>query len=154
MLTLPRFACALALAVSVTACGGGGNSNPTSPSTPQYPNVAGNYSGSTVMAFPELGQQVSCQTTTSITQSGSSISIAPLVLGGECGGMSIPAGPNTIDTTGALTGSGGAYTFDQPSCGRSNANASGGFFGREFRLSINSTSSTCYNLNMTIRLTR
>ena len=33
-------------------------------------------------------------------------------------------------------------------------NGSGGFFGRDFRLSINATSRTCYNFNMTVNLSR
>ena len=144
----------LLVAVSLTAaCGGGGNSNPAAPSQPQIPSVAGTYSGSTLMAFPELAVQVTCPTTTTVTQAGATANIAPLVLSGECGNLSIPMGQVTIDTTGAINGGSTSYTFDQ-ACGRSNAVASGGFFGREMRISINSTSTTCYNLNMTITIRR
>jgi hypothetical protein len=119
----------------------------------QYPSVAGSYSGTTTVVFPELGQTVVCATTTAVTQSGSSISMAPLVLGGQCGNQSIPVGGGTIDTTGALQGS-TSGTYNEPSCGTYNWTGSGGFFGRELRMSVNATSTTCYNFNLTINLTR
>jgi hypothetical protein len=132
------------------ACGGGEGTNLTGPSK-SIPNVTGNYVGSTTIAFPELGQSLTCPTSTSVTQSGNTISIAPLVMTGPCGNMSIPVGQATIDATGAIPSESG--TFDEPSCGTYNYTASGGFFGRDFRLSLNATSRTCYNLNMTITLT-
>lgn len=137
-------------ALLVTGCGGG---SPTSPDGAQYPSVAGNYSGTTTVVFPELNQSVSCSTTTSVTQSGASINMAPLVLGGACGNVSIPVGAGTIDTLGALQGS-TSGTYDEPSCGRYSWTGSGGFFGRELRMSIVATSTTCLNFNMTINLTR
>ena len=141
---------ALGVALVVIGCG---SSSPTSPSGPQYPSVAGNYAGSTTMAFPELNQSVSCPTTTRVTQSGGSISVAPLVLGGSCGNVSIPVGSATIDTLGSLQGS-TVGTYNDPSCGTYNWTSSGGFFGRDLRMSINAISSTCYNFNMTINLSR
>ncbi len=130
-------------------CGGGNAAAPT----PQIPNVVGNYSGSTAMAFPEVGQSVTCPTTTSVTQSGSTVNIAPLVLGGECENISLPLGQATIDNTGAIQGL-GSGTYDEPTCGRYTYAASGGFFGRNLQLSVNATSSTCLNINMTINLSR
>ena len=139
-----------AIALLVTGCGGG---SPTSPSGPQYPSVAGTYAGTTTMAFPELNQSISCPTTTSVTQSGGSINMAPLVLTGACGNLSMPVGSGTIDTLGALQGS-TSGSINEPSCGIYNWTGSGGFFGRDLRMSINATSSTCYNFNMTINLSR
>lgn len=138
------------VALVVTGCGGG---SPTSPSGAQYPSVAGSYAGTTTMAFPELNQSVSCPTTTSVTQSGGSINMAPLLLSGACGNVSIPVGAGVINTLGALQGS-TSGTYNEPSCGTYNWTGSGGFFGRELRMSINATSPTCYNFNMTINLTR
>ncbi len=138
------------VAVLVTGCGG---DSPTSPSGSQYPSVAGTYAGTTTVAFPELNQSVSCPTTTSVTQSGGSINMAPLVLTGACGNLSVPVGSGTIDTLGALQGS-TSGTYNEPTCGTYNWTGSGGFFGRELRMSINATSSTCYNFNMTINLSR
>ena len=144
----------LALALSAAACGGGGSNSPTAP-TPQIPNVTGNYSGTTLMVFPELGAsaRVSCPTTTTVTQSGSTVNIAPFNLRGECGNVSIPMGQTTIDTTGSIGGASN-FTYDDPSCGRYTASASGGFFGREMRIAINAVSQTCYNFNMTITVSR
>ena len=149
------FSCVLA--TSLVACGGGSSpNNPSSPPQPQYPNVAGSYSGTTTIVLPELGAsaRVSCPTTTTVTQSGANVNIAPLVLRGDCGSLSVPMGAQTIDTTGSL-GAASNFTYDDPSCGgRYTASASGGFFGRELRIAINAVSSVCYNLNMTINLTR
>jgi len=138
------------VAISVWGCGGGGSA---AAPTPQIPNVVGNYSGSTTMTFPEAGQSVTCPTTTSATQSGSTVSLAPLVLGGACENVSIPLGQLTIDNTGAIQGQ-NSGTFDEPTCGRYTYVGSGGFFGRTLQLSVNATSSTCLNINMTITLSR
>ena len=128
-----RILCVLfVVTLLVTGCGGG---SPTSPEGPRYPTVAGSYSGTTTMSFPELLQSVTCATSTSVTQSGANVSIAPLVLGGVCGGSSIPFGSVTIDTNGALLGQ-NSGTYNDPSCGTYNVTGSGGFFGRDLRLSI------------------
>jgi hypothetical protein len=137
------------LLLPLVACGGGSPSAPT----PQTPNVVGNYSGSTVISAPELGGQITCPTTTTVTQSGTTVTIAPLVLGGECDNISIPLEQVTIDNTGAIQGQ-NSGTFDEPSCGRYTYTGSGGFFGRELRLSLNATSSTCPNFNLTMTLSR
>ena len=148
MKNLKTFAAVIALPFLV-ACGG--SSSPTS-SGPVYPQVAGNYAGTTTVTFPELGQQVTCPTTTSVAGSGPNISIAPLVLGGPCGNMSFPFGAVTIDTNGQFPDEVG--TFNEPTCGVYQYTGSGGFFGQEARFSINATSSTCWNMNMTILLSR
>jgi hypothetical protein len=69
--------CAVIPLLFTVACGGDGGNEITGPSN-RIPNVAGNYSGTTTITFPELGQTVTCPTTTSVTQSGSNVSIAPL----------------------------------------------------------------------------
>ena len=140
----------LVLAFICAGCGGGDGSSLTGPSS-TIPNVTGNYLGNTTMTFPELSRSVTCPTSTSVTQSGNTVSIAPLTLAGTCGNMSIPVGQATIDATGSFPNESG--TFSDPSCGSYNYTASGGFFGRDLRLSINATSRTCYNLNMTITMT-
>ena len=148
---LKRFAALGLCLLLVTACGG--KSSPAAP-TPQIPNVVGNYSGSTTFTLPELGQTLTCATSTTVTQSGSTVTVAPLILAGACGGLSIPLGQNTIDNTGAILGQ-NTGSFFEPSCGGTyNFVGSGGFFGRELRLSINMTSSRCLNINMTISLFR
>ena len=164
----------LCVLLALVGCGGGSPSAPT----PQIPNVAGNYAGTTTVTFPELAASVSCPTTTTVTQSGSTVNIAPLVLGGECGNLSLPVGQETIDNTGNIQGE-NSGTFDEPSCGRytftprqgertrppgapitghaiprGTAEGSGGFFGRDLRLSMSATSTTCLNMNLTITLTR
>jgi hypothetical protein len=81
------------------------------------------------------------------------VTFAPLILGGECGNISIPLGQSRIDNTGALQEQ-SAFTFDEPSCGRYSGVASGGFFGRSLQMSVSATSTTCLNFNLTITLTR
>lgn len=140
------------LTLFVAGCGG----SPTSPGGTQvggYPSVAGNYSGTTVMTFPELSETVSCPTTTAVTQDGGQLTIAPFILNGVCGGASVPAGPAVIDSSGALiAASSGSY--NDPDCGTYNYTFSGGFFDRELRMSMNATSQTCYNFNLTISVFR
>ena len=86
------------LGLLLAACGGEGGTDLTAPSK-SIPDVTGNYSGSTTIAFPDLGQSVTCPTSTSVTQSGTTISIAPLAMTGSCGTMSIPVGQATIDAS-------------------------------------------------------
>lgn len=68
--------------------------------------------------------------------------------------MSLPLGQATIDNTGAINLGSGSGTFNDPSCGTYTYAASGGFFGRDLRMSVNATSRTCYNFNMTVNLSR
>lgn len=144
-------------AILLASCGGGsdsgGNRNPVAP-TPQIPNVTGNYSGSTTVAFPELTRSVTCPTTTSVTQSGSTVNIAPLQMTGQCGTLSLPVGQVTIDGTGAILGQTSGSYFDASCGGTYNYTGSGGFFGRDLRVSLVYISSVCYNMNITINLSR
>src|SRR5262245_38141039 len=110
----------LAVALLTAACGDNG----TGPS--QIPNVAGTYSGTTSFAFPDLGVSGSCPTSTSVTQNGATLNIAPIVLGGSCGNQSIPVGQTTIDNIGSLTVQASGTTTN-PSCGVYTYNISGGF---------------------------
>jgi hypothetical protein len=75
-----------------------------------------------------------------------------LILRGQCGTYSIPLGSTTIDATGNIGSETG--TFSDPSCGTYNYSASGGFFGKDLRLSVSASSPTCYNFNFTATLTR
>ena len=136
----------LAVAVLTTACGDNG----TGPS--KIPDVAGNYSGTTSFVFPELQVTGSCPTSTAVTQNGNTVNIAPIVLGGQCGNMSLPVGQTTIDAIGSLVQESG--TTSDPSCGVYNYTISGGFFGKELRISMVLTSTTCRNMSMTISLSR
>lgn len=141
----------LVTALTISSCGGGDNNSPTAP-TSQIPNVTGNYSGTATIVFPEIPRTLSCPVTTVVTQNGNLVSIAPLVLAGQCGGISAPIGQTMIDATGAIRGESGSHS--DPSCGVYRYTASGGFFGRELRLSWSGTSSTCYNANMTFVMIR
>lgn len=133
------------------ACGDGGD-NVTGP-TNTIPNVAGNYGGSTTITFPELNLSTACPTTTSVTQSGGgNINVAPLqVRCPDIGLLSLPIGEATIGSTGSLGSESGSFSMD---CGVYNFTGSGGFFGRDLRLSLTYVSTTCYNMNITINLTR
>lgn len=143
---------AIVVAVAAASCGGE-DSSPTAP-TPVIPSVAGAYSGSATIALPEMAVSATCPASTVVTQSGATVNIAPIVLRGECGNMSIPLGPTTIDTTGAIDPTGSSGTYNEPSCGTYRYTASGGFFGRELRISMSATSATCFNMNLTILMSR
>jgi hypothetical protein len=148
---------ALALVVvvvlSAVSCGGDNGGSPAAP-TPQIPAVDGNYSGNITITFPELNTSLTCPASTVVTQSGRTVNVAPLILGGQCGNQSVPLGQVTIDNTGAIEGGGATGTYNEPSCGTYSYSGSGGFFGREFRISLSATSATCYNFNFTAVLTR
>lgn len=140
------------LALFAAGCGG----SPTSPGgtqAGQYPSVSGNYSGTTIMTFPELSETVSCPTTTAVTQTGAQLTIAPFVLNGACGGVSVPFGAALIDNSGAFVAA-SSGTFNDPDCGTINYTFSGGFVDRELRMSMRATSSICYNFDLTISVFR
>ena len=97
-----RKRCALLLGpLLLAACDG----NPTAPDSPAVQSVAGSYSGTVSIGG------IICATTTSVTQNGSYVAIAPLQVG-ECinaptnsfvssfGLSSIPLSQTTIDETG------------------------------------------------------
>lgn len=136
------------LAFFVIGCG---SSTPTAP-TPSIPQVAGSYSGGVTIVYPEIPRSLTCPATTTVTQSGALVSLAPMILTGQCGGVSVPLGQLTIDTTGSFVSQSGS--LNEPSCGLYDFVASGGFFGRELRLSMNATSRTCINFNFTTVLVR
>jgi hypothetical protein len=141
----------LAFVVSLltAACSGNNGTSLTGPSN-SIPNVAGSYSGSTTITFPEITRTLTCTTTTAVTQSGNTVNVAPLVLGGQCNNISVPFGQATLDSTGALNLGPTSGTYTDPSCGTYSYNGSGGFFGRTLQLSVSATSRTCLNFNLTV----
>lgn len=98
--------------------------------------------------------QLTCPTSTSVTAVEGDGELASLMLRGDCDGVSLPLGQVTIDATGAIGGGSESGTYTEPSCGTYNYAASGGFFGRELRMSVTASSSTCYDFNFTATLTR
>jgi hypothetical protein len=121
----------LALVGAALAFAGCGSSNDAAP-TPAIPNVTGNYSGTITITYQLIGQSITCPASTSVTQSGANVTLAPLTIGGQCatvGFTSLPAGDFTITNTGSL-GTQNVNNIYIPSCnGYYNASASGGFFG-------------------------
>src|SRR5262245_31189093 len=95
-----RLGLLVALAVLTGACG---EDAPAAPSSP-YPNVAGRYSGTVTITYTSLGQSLTCPATTTTTQSGANVTIAPITLSGACSSVSpsLPFGDVTISTTGSL----------------------------------------------------
>jgi large exoprotein involved in heme utilization and adhesion len=144
-----RSALCVIVTLAVSACGG---DSPSAPS-PNTPAVSGGYAGNGTLVAPQLAARVTCPASTSVTQSGKTVSIAPIVLTGECGSISIPVGQVAIDATGAIDGS-ASGSFNEPGCGTYHYVGSGGFFGREFRISMSATSSSCENFNFTAVLSR
>jgi hypothetical protein len=142
---------AAVLGMLLSACGSSSsnNSNPAAPSAPSYPMVAGNYSGSITITYQLLAASLNCPATTTITQSGANVSIAPLAMTGPCTNVfpSLPMGDMTINTSGSL-GSATVNNISVASCnGSYNAAASGGFFGSslQFSLAYTAASGGCVN---------
>ena len=90
------------LSVVLLFCAVGCDKSPTNPSSP-YPNVAGNYAGLVTFSFPSSGI-LACAATTTVTQSGWSVTVAPMSLAGDCSRLvpSLPVGNLTLSTTGSL----------------------------------------------------
>jgi hypothetical protein len=143
----------LPMLVGLAACGGGSN-GVTGSSGSSMPQVGGSYSGTMTLVYPELAGSMSCPASTAVTQSGSTVNMAPIIATGQCAGISFPLGTMSIDSTGAIDGGSGSGSYVDPSCGAYSYTASGGFFGREFRLSMNAVSATCYNYTLTWVLSR
>ena len=144
-----RSALYVIVTLAISACGG---DSPSAPS-PNIPSVSGRYAGNATLAAPQVDARVTCPASTNVTQSGKTVSIAPIVLTGECGSISIPVGQVTIDATGAIDGS-ASGSFNEPGCGTYDYVGSGGFVDRELRISISATSSSCYAFNFTAVLSR
>ena len=129
-----RRLCVLVALLTVVSCGGG---SPTKPSS-SIPTVSGSYSGTATLNFPQLQVLLTCPASTTVTQSGSTINLSAIVLGGACA-TSIPVGQVSIDSNGTLIGIGSGTATD-PSCGSYSYTGNGGFSGRDFHLSLTSTS--------------
>jgi hypothetical protein len=130
-----------AIVLLCASCGGG---SPSGPSAPSVPSVAGNYSGTTTFTYPLVPLSFTCNSSTIVTQSGATVSMAPLTLTGSstCTSLAIHIGQFIIDSTGAIPAH-TSGTFNDPSCGTYSYSASGGFFGRQFSLELVANSATC-----------
>jgi hypothetical protein len=147
------------VAVTAAACGGS-DASPSSP-TPTIPQVAGNYTGTAIITYPQLGGSVNATGTMTVTQSGSTVNLSSLVLHVPAvGTFSIPLGETTINTTGAISGSGLSATnvWDATCKAYESYSASGTFVGKQFQGSMittfSSTAGGCYNFSMTVTLNR
>lgn len=137
------------VAGSTAACVETGS--PTDPT--DIPQVAGSYSGSITANFPETGTSQTCTASTSVTQNGATVNVAPVVLGGVCGGLQVPVGQAVITSQGNIpaTVSG---TFSNPACGTYTYTVTGGFDGTTLNLAATLTSPTCQDANLALTLTR
>lgn len=128
---------------ALMACGGGNSSSgiPLAP-TPSFPAVAGAYSGSATFSYPTLSASFTCGASTTVTQSGEEVSIAPVTLGGSgaCANLgSIPIGSGTIDATGSMGSASQNNVYLAQCNGYYNGAAGGGFYGDQLRFSATFT---------------
>jgi len=128
----------LVAALGLCAACGGNDSSPMAP-TPTTPNVVGNYSGNITITYQLIGRSISCPASTTVTQSGSNVTLSPMQVGGVCpsaGLTSIPGGDFTITNTGSM-GSQSVNNIFIPACnGYYNATASGGFFANTLQFTF------------------
>jgi hypothetical protein len=127
-----------------------------SPPSPPIPSVAGHYYAGTIQG------NYWGPITTSVTQSGTTVTIEPLqVSNGRCP-LTIPFGETTIDETGSFGKKSG--TFSWCDCFYY-YDATGGFVERELRISLHASTNSpldeydfpvdgCYDLRPAINLTR
>jgi hypothetical protein len=96
---------------------------------------------------------MTCTASTTVTQSGATINVAPIVLGAACAGLEVPVGQVLIDDEGTIpaTVSG---TFTNPDCGMYTYTVSGGFDGQALELSAVLTSPTCMDATLTVVVNR
>ena len=103
------------------------------------------------LSYPELAVSLSCAASTVVTESGSSVDIAPITASGDCGGIAVTQATSiAIDSSATISISGTLSA----ACGVYNWTATGGFYGREMRFQFNLTSSTCLNQTTTGTLSR
>ena len=154
------------LYVLAVGCHGGGTgrseATPTGP-TSQFP-VTGAlasysptptgviYNGTATKAVPQLQQSMTCPTSTMVSQNGNTLTVAPLILAGECHNLLMPVGEMTLDSTGAITSSNsGSFIV---SCGTYTYTATGALVGDRLRLSIDAISEACPAFSMIAELSR
>lgn len=137
---------AMVVCLGLMGCGGGSPTNP-SPAVPTYPSVAGNYAGSMTFTFSTLGGSLICPVSTSVTQTGASVTIGALTPSGTCANLGPSPGLGTFTMT--TTGSLGTTTLNglpNAACtGGYNATFTGAFSGSTFQFSFayTATSGDC-----------
>lgn len=135
------------LCIVFVACGS--SNDVTGPS--RVPSVAGNYAGVVTAASPEHGESLQCPATTSVTQSGNSVTVGAIRFGEPCDAVDFEVGTTIIDANGALPT---ARTTFTESCGIYTVTVSGGFSNQELRIVGTYLSDTCLDLTVTIALSR
>ena len=112
-----RWAILAILVLISAACDG---DNPVAPSGPQYPQVAGTYTGDLTMRLQSVpGVEAPLPTTLIVVQSGAQVTISGhLDFTGQR--VQIPSVTGTVNETGFFTpapGQGGAQSWEDPDCG-------------------------------------
>lgn len=158
---------AILLGLGLTACGGDFDGPTPAPSTtplPTYVQVGGNYAGTLVsrdLDDPASPDNYNCPATTTANQAAERVLFLPLVLGGACGGTSIPfpIPQVVIDTEGRIPSFPQTSAYQNPdgTC-PGTAVTDGGFNGARFLLSQvitpNTPGGACHRLTLAIDLTR
>jgi hypothetical protein len=132
------------VAAIVALLAGCASKGTTTAPTPAVPNVAGSYSGSVTVTYHSILQSITCPATTTVTQSGTTVTMAPLMLGGQCqtiGVTSVTVGTFTISSTGSLD-TRTVANVSLPSCGSYSTSATGAFSGSTLQLTIDYTAIT------------
>ena len=143
----------LIVVLLAVGCDGGG---PTAPSGPQYPQVAGTYTGPLTFSSSLLSTELTGSMRMTVVQSGAQITVnGSVTFLGET--EELPAFTGTINETGFVTVTGGGFsgTVSDPDCGTI-ATTSGTltFSGRTARIHETATTDFCGNFTLSGTLTR
>ena len=154
---IPRrhFVVVVALALFfVVACGD--DSGPTAPSAPQFPQVAGAYTGPLTFKVPQLGADEQGTGMMNVVQSGAQVTITGSI-SFSFHMSEVPAITGTINQTGFFTPTAGGTTLtgEDPNCGEITSAASTiTFSGRQMRIVETVGTQLCGSIELAGTLTR
>ena len=153
-LTRRRLLGVLILTLVISACGDDGG--PTTPSGPQYPQVAGTYSGPLTVSFSIVSDTLTGSMRMVVVQAGAQLTVTgSLTFLGET--VDLPAVTGTVNETGFFTTSAGGFTgaVSDETCGTLTTTSDTlTFSGSTARISESATSEFCGSIQVSGTLTR
>ncbi len=140
-------------AVLITACGGG---EPTAPPAPEYPQVAGTYTGFVTLRMSAFAGSADFPMTLNVVQSGAQVTFSGSVTAaGEV--LQLPARTGTVNQTGFVTTGGASDNepWEDATCGTvTTTDSSLAFRGNAAELYLGANTDHCGFLTISGVLTR
>ena len=153
-LTRRRLLGVLILTLVISACGGDGG--PTTPSGPQYPQVAGTYSGPLTVSSSIVSDTLTASMRMVVVQAGAQLTLTgSLMFLGET--VDLPAVTGALNETGFFTATAGGFsgTVSDETCGTlTTTSATLTFSGSTARITESATTEFCGTIRLSGTLTR